>query len=70
MITALVKIYNCMKDQTQMVINVKEMIMHATAFALYLVSVLLMTYTNASKNGSNLLFLVMNLLWLATLFTS
>jgi len=53
-----------------MVINVKEMIMHATAFALYLVSVLLMTYTNASKNGSNLLFLVMNLLWLATLFTS
>lgn len=46
------------------------MIVHASAFALYLISVLLMSYTNASKNGSNLLFLVMNLVWICTLFSS
>ena len=53
-----------------MVINVKEMAVHAAAFALYLISVLLMTYTNVSNNGSNQLFLVMNLLWIVTLFSS
>ena len=46
------------------------MAVHASAFALYLISVLLLAYTDSSKNGSNLLFLVMNLLWVLTLFAS
>lgn len=70
LLTALIKIYFCMRDQTKMVINVREMIVHAIAFALYLIADILLTYTNVSKSGSNLLFLIMNLLWVLTLTSS
>ena len=70
LLAALVKIYYCMRDQAKMIINVREMIVHATAFALYLISDLLLTYTNVSKNGSNQQFLIINLLWVCTLMSS
>lgn len=59
-----------MRDKTKMIINVREMIVHASAFALYLVSILLITYTNESTRGSNELFLIINLIWILTFMAS
>jgi hypothetical protein len=70
LIAALVRIYITMRDQTKMVINVREMSIHALAFALYLIAVVLITYTNNSKSGSNLLFLVTNLVWISIFLIS
>jgi len=53
-----------------MVINVREMSIHALAFALYLVAVVLITYTNNSKSGSNMLFLVTNIVWVSLFLIS
>jgi len=55
LIAALTKIYISLKNQTSMIVNVNQMLFHVAAFALYLVSDLLVTFVdfNQSKSGSN-----------------
>ena len=69
LVTALYLIYDVMKDQTGLVVNIKEMIIHLITFGLYLLSVFIYTFSweLIKANG---VWLTVNLIWIIFFFIS
>jgi hypothetical protein len=66
LIAALIQIYNIMKDQAKLIINVRKMAMHALAFGLYLIAALMMTYVNSWRtHTTNISFLIISFIWIS-----